>query len=282
MRTLSYTTLALIAFAANSVLCRIALREGAIDAASFSSVRLASGAAALLVITTRTDKHALAGTGSWTSAGALFLYAVPFSFAYTTLSAGTGALILFGCVQATMMIAALWSGERPHTLQWLGLVLALAGLVYLVRPGLAAPPLGGAALMAVAGCAWGVYSLRGRGAARPLAETTSNFMRSVPLVLAVSAIALPRIHAAPKGLVLAVASGALASGLGYVAWYTALGGLTATRAAVVQLAVPILAATGGVLFLAEAIPARLVIAAVMVLGGIALASRERRRATSLR
>jgi drug/metabolite transporter (DMT)-like permease len=279
MATLSYTTLAMIAFAANSVICRIALREGAIDAASFSSIRLVSGTLMLLLIAPQTEKRALAGSGSWTSAAALFLYAVPFSFAYTTLSAATGALILFGCVQATMMIAALRTGERPHAAQWVGMILALAGLVYLVWPGLAAPPLRGAALMAVAGFGWGVYSLRGRGAARPLAETTSNFLRSVPLVLAVSAIGLPGLHAVPKGIVLAALSGAVASGLGYVAWYAALGGLTATRAAIVQLAVPILAAVGGVLFLAEAISARLVLAAVMVLGGIALALNRSRTTT---
>jgi drug/metabolite transporter (DMT)-like permease len=266
-----YTTLALVAFAANSVLCRLALRDGAIDAASFSAIRLISGAATLLLLTTGHSKTAWRVDGSWTSAALLFLYAVPFSFAYLGLSAGTGALILFGSVQLTMMVSALRSGERPRPLQWLGIGLACAGLVYLVLPGLTAPPLGSAALMALAGCAWGFYSLRGRAATNPLAQTTSNFVRAVPMVLAVSALALPQLHVEPRGALLAVASGALASALGYVVWYTALRGLTATRAAVVQLAVPVLAAAGGVVLLAEMVTHQLVLSAAMVLGGIALA-----------
>ena len=271
-----YTTLALVGFAANSVLCRLALRDGAIDAASFSTIRLISGAATLLLLTSRLKPAPTTGTsttaqGSWISAALLFLYAVPFSFAYLGLSAGTGALILFGCVQLTMMIAALRSGERPRPLQWLGMGLACAGLVYLVLPGLTAPPLASAALMALAGCAWGFYSLRGRAATNPLAQTSSNFVRTVPMALAVSALALPQLHVEPRGALLAVASGTLASALGYFVWYTALRGLTATRAAVVQLAVPILAATGGVILLAEMLTHQLVLSAAMVLGGIALA-----------
>lgn len=277
MRTISYTTLALVAFAANSVLCRIALRDAAIDAATFSTIRLTAGAATLLLVTAWTQRAASQGEGSWTSAGMLFLYAVPFSFAYLRLSAGTGALILFGCVQMTMMIAAFWSGERPHLLQWFGIAVALAGLVYLVLPGLAAPPFASATLMALAGVSWGVYSLRGRGAENPLAQTTSNFVRSVPLVLAVSVMALPRFHVEPKGMLLAVASGALASGLGYVVWYAALRDLTATRAAAVQLSVPVLAALGGVIFLAEAVSVRLLLSTVMVLGGVGLALVGRER-----
>lgn len=271
MRTIWYTALALVAFAANSVLCRIALSHATIDAATFSTIRLTAGAATLLLVTAWTRKGASQVEGSWISAGMLFLYAVPFSFAYTRLNAGTGALILFGCVQLTMMIAALWSGERPHPLQWFGLSLALGGLVYLVLPGLEAPSFAGAALMALAGFSWGVYSLRGRSAANPLAQTTNNFVRSVPLVLAVSLLTLPRFYVQRQGVLLAVASGALASGLGYVVWYRALQGLTATRAAVVQLLVPILAALGGVTLLGEAISWRLALSAVIVLGGIALA-----------
>jgi drug/metabolite transporter (DMT)-like permease len=207
----------------------------------------------------------------------LFLYAVPFSFAYTRLSTGTGALILFGCVQLTMMSVALWSGERPHPLQWLGLATAFGGLVYLVLPGIEAPSFAGALLMALAGFSWGVYSLRGRGTANPLAQTTSNFVRSIPFVVAVSVVTLPAFHVQRQGVALAIASGALASGLGYVIWYEALRGLTSTRAAVVQLLVPILAAMGGVLFLAEAVSSRLLLSGVLVLGGIAvaLAGRER-------
>jgi drug/metabolite transporter (DMT)-like permease len=277
MRTISYTALALVAFAANSVLCRIALHRAAVDAATFSTVRLTTGAATLLVISAWTRKGSSRAQSSWISAGMLFLYAVPFSFAYARLSAGTGALILFGSVQVTMMVAALSSGERPHPLQWLGLALALVGLVYLVLPGLEAPPLAGAALMALAGFSWGVYSLRGRSAVNPLEQTTVNFMRTVPLVLVVSLLARSQFHAQRQGVLLAIASGALASALGYVVWYEALRGLTATRAATVQLLVPILAAVGGVIFLAESISARLVLSAGMVLGGIAstLIGRER-------
>jgi drug/metabolite transporter (DMT)-like permease len=207
----------------------------------------------------------------------LFLYAVPFSFAYTRLSTGTGALILFGCVQLTMMSVALWSGERPHPLQWLGLATAFGGLVYLVLPGIEAPSFAGALLMALAGFSWGVYSLRGRGTANPLAQTTSNFVRSIPFVVAVSVVTIPSFHAESRGVALAVASGAVASGLGYVIWYEALRGLTSTRAAVVQLLVPILAAIGGILFLAEAVSSRLLLSGVLVLGGIAVALARRER-----
>jgi drug/metabolite transporter (DMT)-like permease len=289
-RTAAYTILALVAFAANSILCRLALRHASIDAATFSAIRLSAGAATLLLLmawtrreTDRTPDPVRAGAaspaapanGSWLSASMLFLYAIPFSFAYNGLTAGTGALILFGSVQATMILGAVRSGERANPLQWLGLALALAGLVYLLFPGLAAPPLHSAALMAVAGIAWGIYSLRGRGAANPLAQTSGNFARSVPLALGVLLVARPHLAILPEGAWLAVASGALASGLGYVFWYAALRGLTAMSAAVVQLSVPVLAATGGVLFLAESITARLVLAAAMVLGGIALALAAR-------
>jgi drug/metabolite transporter (DMT)-like permease len=270
VRSILYTALALVAFASNSILCRIALRQDTIDPATFSTIRLAAGAATLLLITLVTGRPAHMHV-SWLSAGLLFLYAVPFSFAYVGLSTATGALILFGCVQVTMMIAAIWSGERPHVLQWSGIGAAIAGLVYLMLPGLAAPAPASAALMALAGFAWGIYSLRGRGAQDPLAQTTSNFVRAVPMVAAVSVLAFPRLHVQPTGVLLAVASGALASALGYVVWYAALRTLTATRAAAVQLSVPVLAAAGGVVFLAEAVSLRLVLSAVMVLGGISLA-----------
>lgn len=275
-RTIAYTALALVAFAANSILCRIALHQAAVDPATFSTIRLTSGAVTLLLIT-QTQGRASPVRPSWTSAGMLALYAIPFSFAYTGLSTGTGALILFGSVQATMLIGALRSGERGHSAQWLGLVLALAGLVYLVLPGLAAPPLAEAALMGVAGLSWGMYSLRGRGTTNALALTTSNFVRAVPMALVVSAIALPRFHLEPRGMLLAMASGVLASGLGYVVWYEALRGLTATRGAIVQLSVPVLAAAGGVVFLGEAVSLRLVLSTILILGGVAVAIVSRHR-----
>ena len=272
MRTALLTAFALVAFAANSVLCRLALSPQAIDAASFSTIRLTSGAVTLALLSRWMSAPKEKPAASWASAVVLFLYAVPFSFAYNGLSTGTGALILFGSVQVTMMVGAVRSGERPHVLQWIGLALALTGLVYLVLPGIAAPPPSSAALMALAGLSWGIYSLRGRGSVSALAQTTGAFVRSVPLALVLSAIVFPLAHSDGKGVALAVASGTVASGLGYVAWYSALAGLTATKAAVVQLSVPVLAALGGVVFLAEAVSARLTLSTLMVLGGVALAT----------
>ena len=233
----------------------------------------------LVLITLSTRRGSMDLRGSWGSAAVLFLYAVPFSFAYVSLGAGTGALVLFGAVQATMLVAAVSSGERPHVVQWSGLILALGGLVYLVLPGLAAPSPAGCALMSIAGVAWGLYSLRGRGASNPLAETAGNFARSVPLAVGVSVVAAPHVRVSADGVLLAVLSGALASGLGYVVWYAALSGLSATRAASVQLAVPVLAAAGGVAFLSERITGRLILSAILILGGVALAltRTERRR-----
>ena len=270
MQTAIYTILALVAFAANSVLCRVALRNGAIDPASFSTIRFASGALTLLLVTSFTGKRSLAA-GSWTSAVILFLYAIPFSFAYTRLSAAAGALILFGVVQLTMITAGLWKGERPRPLQWFGAGLSIVGLVYLLLPGIGTPSLPGATLMSLAGFGWGAYSLRGRGAASPLAQTTNNFVRCIPLLLIASLVTIPQFHIEGRGALFAVMSGVVASGAGYVIWYSALRGLTATRAAVVQLAVPILAATAGVAFLGEMLSPRLVISSAMVLGGIAIA-----------
>lgn len=262
----------------NSVLCRLALGASAIDAASFSSIRLLSGAFVLLLISAAFKKGNSASLGgSWTSATLLFLYAVAFSFAYIGLSAGTGALILFGSVQATMLIMAVRSGERPHVLEWAGLCVALIGLFYLVFPGLTAPQPIRSALMAVAGISWGFYSLRGRGTRDPLADTTGNFVRALPFVIVVNLIMLRDAHVSARGLVYAGLSGALASGVGYVVWYTALRGLTATRAATVQLIVPVLAALGGVVLLSEDISMRLLLSAMMILGGVGLSLVGRQR-----
>ena len=275
MRIVALTILALTAFAANSVLCRAALGEGTIDAASFSALRLLSGALALwLLVTLRPGRTTLGG--NWRSATYLFLYAVPFSFAYESLSTGTGALILFGAVQATMLIAAVLSGERPGWLQWLGLLTALGGLVYLVLPGVSAPDALGSALMTVAGVGWGFYSLRGRSATDPLGETAGNFARSLPMVALVSAASLGAVRVETTGAMLAVTSGALASGVGYAIWYAALPGLTAASAATVQLSVPVLAAMGGVILMAEVVTPRLLIASLLILGGVALALLKRR------
>lgn len=270
-RTVACTAAAMVAFAGNSVLTRLALGRATIDAATFSTVRIAGGAAMLVATTALRESGSVRLKGSWLSAAALFLYAIPFSFAYMSLTAGTGALILFGVVQVTMMVAAVRTGERPHWSQWIGLALASGGLIYLVLPGLRAPSLSGSALMAVAGIMWGVYSLRGRDAANPLQLNMSNFVRALPLAMVVSLLARGQMYVSSSGLLLALASGAITSGLGYVLWYTALRHLTATRAAIVQLMVPILAAAGGVAFLGEAVSFRLVLSAVVVLGGIALA-----------
>jgi drug/metabolite transporter (DMT)-like permease len=273
-KTLFLTLLALTAFAANSVLCRLALEGGAIDASSFTGVRLVSGAATLWVISLLQNQRQLPGTsGSWTSATLLFLYAVCFSFAYMSLSIGTGALILFGAVQATMITAAFWSGERPSMLQIAGVFIAIAGLVYLVLPGVTAPSPMGSALMSIAGVSWGFYSLKGRGQVAPLSSTTGNFARSVPLAIGSAFLLyfLSDIRFSWVGFFLAVASGALASGLGYVVWYSALRKLTAVEAAAVQLSVPILAAIAGLVFLSESISFRLVLSAVLILGGVGIA-----------
>lgn len=278
MRIVFYTTLALAAFAANSLLCRLALSQNAIDAATFSTIRLASGALILLAITLSFKrKSAFSSNANTVSAFLLFLYAIAFSFAYLSLSAGTGALILFGAVQATMIIYGLFAGERPFWIEWLGLFLAISGLIYLLLPGLSAPPLLGAALMLVAGVAWGFYSLLGRGAKDPLINTANNFLFSLPFVFAVNlaAVLLSGLHASANGIFLAILSGALTSGLGYVIWYAALRGLTSIQAAMIQLAVPVLTAISGVLILSENLSLRLILAAVLILGGIALAVLSR-------
>ena len=277
-RTALCTVAALTAFAANSILSRLALEGSAIDAASFTTVRLLSGALTLLVFSSLASKSTTSvRPGSWWAASLLFLYAVAFSFAYLSLSAGTGALILFAAVQLTMILAALLAGERPAQLEWLGLVAALAGLVYLVSPGLSAPSADGSVLMGLAGISWGLYSLLGRGVQDPVAVTTGNFVRSVPVTLLVSAVAFRSLELSGSGVLLAVVSGALTSGLGYVIWYAALPGLSATRAATVQLSMPVLAAVGGVLFLFETVTFRLLFSAVLILGGIGLSLLGRSR-----
>ncbi len=277
-RIAAATVIALVAFASNSILCRLALGTSRIDPASFTSIRIASGALVLAIIASagRRDPRVASRSG-WVSAAFLYLYAIAFSFSYVSLSAGTGALILFGCVQTTMLAAALRSGERPRALEWTGLTIAIGGLVYLVSPGLSAPAPLGAALMALAGVAWGFYSLRGRGSPNPLEDTARNFLRAVPFALATSALTIPAIHTSARGVALAVASGALSSGIGYVIWYAALRGLSATRAATVQLSVPVIAAIGGILFLSEVMTLRLTMAAVLILGGVGIALAARRR-----
>lgn len=280
MKSFFLTTFALVAFAFNSILCRMALGTEEADAASFTAVRLASGAIMLALIAASFRKTKTAAkSGQWPSAIYLFAYAVCFSFAYLGLTAGTGALILFGSVQLTMIAVSLVRGERPPMLEWIGLALAVGGLVYLVFPGLASPPLASSLLMAVAGAAWGLYSLRGKGSSDPLADTTGNFVRTLPLAAVTLLLFLPNLHLSRSGILLAVLSGAAASGVGYTVWYAALKYHTATRAAVLQLAVPVLAAVLGILILREVATMRLALSAILILGGIGLALGWKRRTT---
>lgn len=278
LRILVLTALAMTAFAGNSLLCRLALKDTAIDAASFTTVRLLSGALMLWLVVRLRGGGARTGAGNWLSALALFAYAAGFSFAYITLPAATGALLLFGAVQATMIGHGLWRGERLRPAQSVGLMLALGGLVGLLLPGLSAPPLFGASMMLGAGIAWGVYSLRGRVPGDATRVTAGNFMRAVPIAAALSVLMAGNMSLDRAGLAYAVASGALASGLGYAIWYTALPALKATKAATVQLSVPVLAALGGVVFLGEAVSLRLAAASIAILGGIALVILEKRTA----
>lgn len=273
-RIIFLTSLTMIAFAGNSLLCRIALSHTSIDAASFTTIRLISGAMMLWLIV-RTRRGTYTGGGNWLSSLALFTYAAGFSFAYVSLPAATGALLLFGAVQATMIGYGIWAGERLLKLQLVGLVLALGGLVGLLLPGLSTPPLYGSVLMLSAGVAWGVYSLRGKGAGDPTKVTAGNFLRTVPIAAALSILMLNDASLDTAGFWYAVASGALASGIGYAIWYTVLPALKATNAATVQLSVPVIAALGGIAFLGEPITLRLALASVAILGGIALVILEK-------
>lgn len=271
MKPAFYTIFALVCFAFNSILCRLALKSDEIDAPAFTVIRLVSGALTLFIILSFFGKRDVPkSVGNWLSAFFLFAYAICFSFAYLGLTTATGALILFGSVQLTMIIFALFKGERPQILEWLGLAFAFGGLVYLVLPGLESPPVLSAGLMILAGIAWGFYSLRGRGSTNPLADTSGNFLRSVPFVLVAALPFIAQLHLSTKGILLAVLSGAVASGIGYSVWYTALRFHTATRAAVLQLSVPAIAALGGVIFLSESVSMRLILASGLILGGIGL------------
>ena len=273
--TIALTSATMIAFAANSVLCRLALSETGMDPAAFTFARIASGAVVLAAISAVAGRGRAVG-GSWRASLALFGYAAAFSFAYVSLPVGDGALILFGAVQATMVIDGLVRGERLTPGQWLGLAAAIAGLVALVAPGVSAPPLLGAMLMTVAGVAWGAYSIIGRSAGDPLAATAGNFLRAVPMALVLAFAAASGGPLPTLGIGYAILSGAAASGLGYTIWYAALPGLSAAEAASVQLSVPVIAALGGSAFLAEAISLRLALAAAAVLGGIGLVIACRR------
>lgn len=281
----------MVAFAGNSLLCRAAFQQSNIDPASFTTIRLVSGALMLwLVVRFKQSaeqpveqpvSHPISvNGGDWFSAFALFVYAAGFSFAYVSLSAATGALVLFGAVQTTMIGYGIWAGERLAKMQILGLLLALGGLAGLLLPGLSAPPLLGCLFMATAGVAWGIYSLRGKGSGDPNVVTAGNFLRAVALTAGLSIFGLKNVSFDVGGVGYAILSGALASGIGYAIWYTALPGLKATHAASVQLSVPVIAALGGVALLGEQVTMRLILASLAILGGIAMVIRERQPANT--
>ena len=280
-RVLLLTTVAMVAFAGNAILGRMALRDTGIDAVTFTMVRLAAGAVALLPCVGLRGRRTVVG-GDWTSAAVLFGYALAISFAYAAITLAPGALLFFGVVQAMMIVAGLRDGEVLNLRQAGGVLLAIGGLVGLLLPGLAAPPVAGAAVTIASAVAWGIYSLRGRRVSDPRSATAGNFLRATALVLPVSALALPWANYDPAGIALAVASGSVTSGLGYLVWYVALRGLPATHAGIAQLSVPILAAAGAMALLDEPISMRFVLASVATLGGIALVilgqSRERKPA----
>lgn len=271
MKTSLCTLLALIAFAGNSVLCRLALGDNTIDAASFTLIRLLSGIIVLALILKCTNTSSAAESkGSWTAAGLLFVYAAAFSFAYVSLDTGVGALVLFGAVQITMILAGVFGGKRLHFSECFGLVVAFLGFVYLVLPSLSLPSRTGFALMAVAGIAWGFYTLAGKRSTQPLSDTAYNFLRTLPLCVILLIFSYQDSSLSRTGVLLAIVSGGLASGLGYTVWYIALSGLSSIQAAALQLLVPPMAAIGGVWFASELFTLRLAVASIMILGGVAV------------
>jgi drug/metabolite transporter (DMT)-like permease len=272
MNVVIITAFTLVAFAANSLLCRTALGGHLIDPVSFTTIRLVSGALALILIVRLSGESnkPQQAKGSWGSGLALFAYAAAFSLAYVSLSTGMGALILFGSVQVTMISVALKSGEKLGPVQWIGLAAAISGFIYLVMPGISAPDPLGALLMCISGIAWGVYSIRGKGVSTPVVMTAGNFSRSAPMAIIAAAIAFSSVHLEPFGVLLALVSGIITSGLGYVLWYKALQSLTTTQASAVQLMVPVIAAFGGVAFLSEQVSFRLILGSALILGGVAL------------
>lgn len=281
IKTAFLTVLALVSFAANSVLCRLALDSGTIDAASFTIIRMLSGIVMLwLLVAVRGKGTGVRGVGSWRGAGCLFLYAIAFSYAYMLLETATGALILFGSVQLSMLIATLFTGLRLSRVEWIGLLVSISGFAYLMLPGAAAPSVVGFILMALAGLAWAGYTLIGRGSKSPLRDTYSNFVRTAPMLLPLLVVMALSRYISLEGALYAALSGALASGVGYALWYAALGGLSGLQAGVLQLLVPVIAAFGGVLIVAEPLTGRLVVASLLILGGIlaVIVSGQRKKA----
>lgn len=280
MTTIIFTSLALVAFAGNSVLCRLALADNQIDAASFTAIRLLAGILVLsiLVKLANTRQRQVKPTSkkvkSWLGAIALFIYALSFSFAYIQLNTGTGALVLFAAVQISMLLYAIYSGERLNKTAVVGFLLAVAGFAYLISPNLTSPSLIGFILMTISGIAWAAYTLLGKGANNPLIDTADNFIKTLPLVglltILVYLFAQDSMNISSTGLILAITSGAVTSAIGYAIWYAALKNLTATNAAVLQLLVPVIAAIGGIIFANETLTLEFLLASTMLLGGILL------------
>ena len=270
MKTVVLTMLALIAFAGNSILCRLALGDNAIDATSFTAIRLISGIVVLFVILfiTKSNVKDDATKGSWKASLMLFIYAITFSYAYISLETGVGALILFGSVQITMILTGIFLGNRLHKIEWLGVITAFVGFVYLVMPGVSAPPLLGFILMAIAGISWGFYTLAGKGSVNPLSDTAYNFLRTLPFLILILALTFEHTSLTNKGVMLAIASGGLTSGIGYTIWYAALKHITVIQAAVVQLLVPVLATLAGIIFAREILSLHFIISSIMILGGV--------------
>lgn len=270
-KTIIYTILALVAFAANSVICRLALKNDAIDPGMFTSIRLSSGAVVLIILVFLSKHRKIEKSkGSWFSAAMLFMYAAAFSYAYVSLETGMGALIVFGVVQITMISYSLISGYRMKPLEWFGIVMALAGFLYLLLPGASAPSLIGFLLMTLSGIGWGIYSLRGKNSNHPLVDTAYNFLRSLPFLIILSYFMFRESSFTTEGLLLALLSGAVTSGIGYTIWYMALRGLNSIQASIVQLLVPVLAIIGGVIVSSELIHTRIVVSSILILGGIFL------------
>lgn len=279
IKAISNTSIALIAFAANSVLCRLALDNEAIDAASFTAIRLFSGTIILFIIIGISkrikqpiiqNKKEPSSKGSWFGSILLFTYAITFSYAYILLDTGTGALILFGAVQITIVILSFISGTRLKPLEWLGMTIAFIGFIYLILPSITTPSATGFVLMAISGIAWGMYTLQGHSSKNPLTDTAFNFLRTIPLIIIIIITSLNTLTYTSEGIILALLSGGVASGIGYTIWYMALRDLSSLQAAVLQLLVPILSAFAGVIFISEIITAHFIISSIMVLGGILL------------
>jgi len=270
VKTVLFTSLALLAFAANSILCRLALLSGAIDAASFTVIRLLSGAIVLgfIINIVNYKKSSIMAKGSWSASLMLFLYATAFSFAYMRLDTGTGALILFGSVQITMLLLSIISGKRLHITEWIGVFIACSGFVYLILPEISTPSVNGFLMMSLAGITWGIYTLKGKVSSNPLMDTGYNFFRTIPFTLILLVSTFESSHYSYKGILFAVLSGGIASGIGYALWYRALQEISATQAAIFQLLVPVIAALGGVLFVAEIMTPRLMLSASLILAGI--------------